>query len=213
MADLLLPLFPLKVVLFPRTRLGLHIFEERYKEMIADCLANRWEFGVVLVQEESLESAGCTASISEVVRKYDDGRMDIVVRGQRRFEVLLLDREKAYLRGAPQFFDDEEAGVPAEQAKEDRRRQALELYTRLAELLEPEDPASEQEPPDPGDAQLSFQLMGRLPADLAFKQTLLELRSEPERIARVIPYLEKMTTRLKRLIKVRSQVGGNGSGR
>ena len=82
MQELLLPLFPLEVVLFPRADLALHIFEDRYKELIADCLEHQWEFGVVLLQENSLANIGCTAAISEVARKYDDGRMDIVVRGR-----------------------------------------------------------------------------------------------------------------------------------
>ena len=73
MKELLLPLFPLQVVLFPRVILPLHIFEDRYKQMIGECLEKRWEFGVVLARDNSLENTGCTASISEVVRKYEDG--------------------------------------------------------------------------------------------------------------------------------------------
>ena len=84
MPDSLLPLFPLKVVLFPRTELPLHIFEERYKEMIGECVAEGTEFGIVLVLEQGLASTGCTAAIVDVIRKFPDGRMDILVRGQRR---------------------------------------------------------------------------------------------------------------------------------
>ena len=206
MQELLLPLFPLNVVLFPETTLALHIFEERYKQMIADCLENRWEFGVVLVQEDSLDDTGCTALVSEVVRKYDDGRMDIRVRGQRRFEILVLDRQKPYLRGAPHFFDDEAEAVSE---SDGRRKQAFELYEQGIQMLEPEDP----EPPDLHDARLSFQIMARLPVDLGFKQNLLENRSESERLTQVVSFLQKVVARLALVTKTRARAGGNGQRR
>ena len=206
MQDLLLPLFPLNVVLFPGMNLALHIFEERYKQMIADCLENRWEFGVVLVQEDSLDDTGCTALVSEVVRKYDDGRMDIRVRGQRRFEILVLDRQKPYLRGAPHFFDDETGAVSE---SDGRRKQACELYEQVIQMLEPAD----SEPPDLHDARLSFQIMARLPVDLGFKQNLLENRSESERLTQVVSFLQKVVARLSLVTKTRARAGGNGQRR
>jgi Lon protease-like protein len=87
----LLPLFPLSVVLFPRTDLPLHIFEERYKEMVRDVLESNREFGVVLVLEKGIASVGCTARIHEVDKKYEDGRMDLSTVGFRRFEIQDLD--------------------------------------------------------------------------------------------------------------------------
>ncbi len=106
----LLPLFPLQLVVFPRTQLPLHIFEERYKEMVGDAIENQSEFGIVLAKEDGVVNAGCTVLVDRVVTTYDDGRMDILTRGARRFEILLLNEEKAYLRGEVQFFDDEEEG-------------------------------------------------------------------------------------------------------
>ena len=125
MPEFLLPLFPLKVVLFPRTEIPLHIFEERYKEMIGECLEQRSEFGIVLLLDEGLASIGCTAAVKQVIRKFEDGRMDILVRGQRRFELAQLDQEKSYLRGEAQFFDDEAGEVPA---GDGGRRQALRFF-------------------------------------------------------------------------------------
>ena len=210
MSELLLPLFPLNVVLFPRTDLPLHIFEERYKQMIMDCLENKWEFGVVLVQEQSLENTGCTASITEVVKRYDDGRMDIIVRGHRRFEILLLDQEKPYLRGAPQFFDDETAPLSPQDA---RRQRAIELYRGAREILQLEEREGGEGNPEASVEQLSYQIMARLPVDLEFKQSLLTLKSEEERLTRVISYLEKLLVHLALVTKVRASAGGNGKGR
>ncbi|HZZ15900.1 MAG TPA: LON peptidase substrate-binding domain-containing protein, partial [Candidatus Sulfotelmatobacter sp.] len=74
----LIPLFPLDVVLFPGVPLPLHIFEPRYKEMIAECLAQHKTFGVVRALEEGLAEVGCTAEIITVVKEYSDGRLDLV---------------------------------------------------------------------------------------------------------------------------------------
>ncbi|MBI4463961.1 MAG: LON peptidase substrate-binding domain-containing protein [Acidobacteria bacterium] len=210
MSEFLLPLFPLNVVLFPRTNLPLHIFEERYKQMVADCLENHWEFGMVLAQDRSLEQIGCTASISQITRRYEDGRLDIVVRGQRRFEVLLLDQEKPYLRGATQFFEDEAGPVPLEDS---RRRRVLKLYEQVREMLPTEVRQAGGPPPELSDVQLSYQIMGSLPADLKFKQDLLESRSESDRLTEVISYLQKLAGHLSLVIKTRAKAGGNGQGR
>jgi Lon protease-like protein len=206
MEELLVPLFPLQVVLFPRTNLVLHIFEERYKEMVGTCLESKAEFGVVLAQETSMENVGCTASISEVVRKYDDGRMDILVRGQRRFEIMFLDKSKSYLRGALQFFHEEDRVIPL---TDERRRKAFDLYTEVARLVRSEADES-PDPPEPGDPQLSYQILARLPADPNFKQIMLKNRSEDERLSEVITFLQKAATHLSVTLRTRQKAGGNG---
>ena len=189
----LIPLFPLDLVLFPHTNLPLHIFEERYKEMIQDCLENRWEFGMLAVQEQSVKSIGCTASISKVVARFPDGQLNILVRGGRRFEITELNQEKSYLRGRPQFLDDD----GTEPAAEELRRRAIQLYDRLIELADT--PArSLQDSPTTTDTQLSYRLMAAVPADLAWKQSLLEVRSEPERLDRVITYFEELIEYLEK---------------
>jgi Lon protease-like protein len=83
----LLPIFPLELVLFPETPLPLHIFEPRYKEMIGECQAQKAPFGVVRAVEKGLAEVGCTAEILEVTKRYDDGRLDILTEGRRRFEI------------------------------------------------------------------------------------------------------------------------------
>jgi Lon protease-like protein len=183
----LLPLFPLDLVLLPHTNLPLHIFEERYKEMIQDCLANRWEFGMLAVQGNSVKNIGCTASISEVVERFSDGRMNILVRGERRFEITQLNEEKSYLRGRLEFLEDDLTEPPAEEL----RLRAVQLYNSVAELAEIPMRALQGHPAYT-DTQLSYRLMAAVPADLAWKQNLLELRSEPDRLDRVITYLQEL---------------------
>src|SRR5512138_3183307 len=146
MADLL-PLFPLDLVLFPGTPIPLHIFEERYKEMIGECLAQKRPFGVVrAMATQAVAEVGCTADIVEVVKKYDDGKLDIVCEGRRRFEVVQLDQERSFLRAEVNFFDDEPDSPSADDASK-----AITSYTELMKLVD-----SEGETPEADDPQLSF---------------------------------------------------------
>src|SRR6476620_9896855 len=87
----LIPLFPLQLVVFPRTQLPLHIFEERYKEMVGDAMRDNTEFGIVLAKEDGIVNAGCTVIVEQMLKQYPDGRMDILTAGRRRFEVVTLN--------------------------------------------------------------------------------------------------------------------------
>jgi Lon protease-like protein len=103
-----IPLFPLGLVLLPDMMLPLHIFEERYKEMVSACLANDRPFGIVLFDGGAIRSVGCMARITEVLKRYDDGRMDIMTRGGERFVIRELIEEQAYMEARVFFFDDGE---------------------------------------------------------------------------------------------------------
>ncbi len=174
MAQQLLPLFPLSVVLLPAMPLPLHIFEDRYKEMMADVIAEEGEFGVVLAKDEGIVNIGCTASVVNVLRKYPDGRLDLLAAGQRRFRIESLDQEKAYLRASVEFFDDEDVSdVPKE-----LRSKAGAAYRKLADM---ERPDSEDESDLEKASRLSFH-MARFISDLDKRQTVLSLRSEIERL-------------------------------
>ena len=196
----LIPLFPLEVVLFPGVPLPLHIFEPRYKEMMGECLRDRTEFGVVRVVNDGIAAAGCTAAILDVIKRYDDGRMDILSEGRRRFETIALDQERSFLRGEVAFFDDE----PSE-ASTTAAQRAIRLYLDLLALADVE----AENPPEPG-PNLSFLITSGLPLELDFKQQLLESRSEAKRIGLIVEYYESLVPRLKRALKARKKSGGNG---
>jgi len=106
MSSRIIPLFPLHVVVFPRTALPLHIFEERYKEMVGEAIRNKSEFGVVLARDEGIVNAGCTVVVEKLLEVHPDGRMDILTRGRKRFEISSLNEEKPYLQAEVEFFDD-----------------------------------------------------------------------------------------------------------
>jgi len=201
MQEELLPLFPLHVVLFPRTALPLHIFEERYKQMIADVLKGKPEFGIVLAGEKGIVNTGCTASIEKVVKKYPAGRMDLITMGRRRFEIILLNDEKSYLRGAVEFFDDE----GAEPIPPDVRKRVMEAYNDIRTLPS----AGSVEDPELTDPQLSFQLAQVVP-DLDFRQVLLSMRSEADRMRRLAEFFPNYSTRQRYTQHVRAVAPTNG---
>jgi Lon protease-like protein len=200
----LLPLFPLQVVLLPGGELPLHIFEDRYKEMIGDVLRERQEFGVVLANEKGIVNTGCTATVDKVLRQYPDGRMDIVTHGRRRFEIMLLNDERAYLRGAVEFFDDEESPP----APADLQRRAIESYNELQALSS----SQRLEGEEAAQPQLSFKLAAPVP-DLTFRQLLLSTRSETERLKQLADYLPNFLIKQRRIQHVKEIAPRNGHGR
>jgi Lon protease-like protein len=206
MSSRLLPLFPLHVVVFPRTHLPLHIFEDRYKTMVGEAMQNKSEFGVVLARDENIVNTGCTVMVEKVVKQYPDGRMDIITSGRRRFEVVMLNEEKDYLRGEVVFFDDDDdAGGPAPL---EIQHMALEQYKNLLESGVMQVPVAE---PDLEDPQLSFQLAQGL-QDVDFLNTLLRTRSEVQRLRELNDFLSQYIPRQRHIARVREVAPQNGYG-
>lgn len=201
MPELLLPLFPLSLVLLPGNSLPLHIFEERYKEMMSDVIPSHAEFGIVLARDGGLLNVGCTATVEQVLQRYPDGRLDVMALGRRRFRIASLDDEKSYLRAAVEFFNDEEASeVPA-----DLRARAIAAYLQFREGEE-HPPAAAPRLDDP---HLSFQLAG-IVDDLEHRQALLALRSEAERLNLFVRFLPGYLARRERITLAQRVAPRNG---
>jgi Lon protease-like protein len=197
MQEGMLPLFPLEAVLLPHAPLPLHIFEERYKELIGECLTAHGEFGVVLARGNGILRIGCTASIDAVLKRYEDGRLDILAMGRQRFQIADVNTDRAFLRGKVEFLEDEDA-TPAPL---ELRRKALASHMEMLRLTE-----SEEEPPTLDESDLSFRL-AQISPDLDFRQMLLGLMSEQERMGKVADHLEILILRhhtqgaMKRVIR------------
>jgi Lon protease-like protein len=204
MSSRLLPLFPLHVVVFPRTHLPLHIFEDRYKEMIGKAIADSSEFGIVLAKDEGIVNTGCTVVVEKLLKDYPDGKMDILTTGRRRFEVVMLNEEKDYLRGEVQFFDDDD-GDPA---PPELQHEALTQYKSLLESGAIQPPVPE---PNLEDPQLSFQLAQGL-QDVDFLNTLLCTRSETQRLRELSEFLSQYVPRQRHITRVRQIAPRNGFG-
>ena len=191
----LLPIFPLDLVLLPGAPLPLHIFEPRYKEMIAECLEQHKPFGIVRASEQGVAGIGCTAEIVSVTKKYDDGRMDILTRGVERFEVLEVNEDRPFLRAEISVLRDEDGsrrpGTPLVE-------QAVRLHAEIVKLA-----GAQLAGPDESAANLSFLLAGSLPLDLDFKQNLLSTLSETRRLEAVVQYLQSILPGLRRASKAR----------
>jgi Lon protease-like protein len=183
-----IPLFPLDVVLFPGASLPLHIFEERYKEMIGVCRADESSFGVVRAQQDGLAVIGCTARILRVLHEYDDGRLDILCRGDRRFEIESLEESRSFLEAEVDFFEDDGAMASREQ-----REQCAALHFETLELAGVEVVTMHLSL----DGPISFALASALPADLGFKQQLLAIRSDEERTERLRDFYEAVLPALR----------------
>ena len=195
----MLALFPLDVVLFPGAPLPLHIFEPRYKEMIGECLEQKRPFGWIRAQKDSLAEIGCTAVILNVFKKYEDGRLDIATEGKQRFEIVQLNQERSFLQGEVILFDDEPSQVAAGDVEA-----VVKLHEQLLTIL------GQEAQIEPGQSQISFQLAHDLPVDLDFKQTLLEMKSEAERIETLLEYYRATIPKVEKTLRAREKASGNG---
>jgi Lon protease-like protein len=198
----LLPIFPLPLVLFPGVVLPLHIFEPRYKEMIGECLTHSSLFGIVHAKQEGMAEIGCSAKVLDVSKRYEDGRLDILTQGVRRFEILRVNEERSFLRADVTYFDDE----TGPDAAGDARKQLLSLHRQLLAL------SGEQNPETPPEdfPTLAFEVAAKVPLDLEFKQSLLAIRSEAERIATLVAYYEALIPKVSRALHIRTKAGSNG---
>jgi Lon protease-like protein len=195
-----LGLFPLPIVLFPTERIPLHIFEERYKDLINECLDSGDEFGLVLEDEEGgLRDLGTRAAVVEVLQVFDDGRLNVVVEGRARFRLVELTEGRTF-----QTAEVEPVEEGADPAEPDEVERTLAQFRELVELA-----GIEIDEPAPGPA-LSFALAAHVDFGPAIKQELLELESERRRIVRLAELLEYAVRALGLENEARDRAGGNG---
>jgi Lon protease-like protein len=180
------PLFPLGLVLLPQELVPLHIFEERYKQMISECLERDSEFGIVWLADDGLRDIGCTARIERVIETFEDGRMNILVIGDKPFRLMRRIEELAYPAGDVELLDDFDPESDPELADQAR--------ARYAELVEK---ATEEKPDLDEIAQLdAYGMAATVEHPPEAKQALLELRAENDRLRMVD---EMFRTAIKRV--------------
>ena len=200
----LLPLFPLQLVLFPGTPLALHIFEERYKEMIGNSMERNTEFGVVMASQKGIVNIGTTAVVDKVVQRYPDGRLDIIVVGRRRFEIQELNDELAYLRGEVEFFDDEDEA----EVTDELRARVMRDYQEILKL----GTDSNLLDPELGEGDLTFRL-AQVITDLNFRQVLLTSRSPLDRMKQLAAHLPILLNERRETSRIKHVASTNGHGR
>ena len=196
-----IPLFPLELVLFPGMPLPLHIFEPRYREMIAECIAGNAPFGVVRAQRDGLAIVGCTAQVVRVLRRYPDGRSDILTQGIDRFEIEQLDNSRTFLQAQVDMLPD--SGPAAERSA---REECVALHFEALRLLG----AGEGNMQLNLDAPVAYLLAAAMPADLIFQQALLTMRSDRERTQTLLAYYREILPKLRSGAKASQRASTNG---
>jgi ATP-dependent Lon protease len=199
-----IPLFPLNVVLFPGEQLPLHIFEPRYRRMVRECLEAKSPFGMLLALPNGIVRVGCSAEIVDVIKRYEDGRMDILTVGREPFRVLELFTDDPLLEGRIDYLEDGDS-LPDPV----RQKRLIEAYETCHTLLFAEIPRNFEDTPAD---QLAYAIAAALPLDLMWKQQILELRSEAERQERLLAYLRAWAPHLQKAEALRQRANGNGHG-
>ncbi len=199
-------LFPLGIVLLPGEIAALHVFEERYKLLVNERRDGGEEFGIVLGEDDGVREIGCTAAVVEILEELEDGRLNILVEGRRRFRLLDLvqpdDPEAEYIRGVVLYVEDDEEDAPAE-----LERRALDVFRKMLVLMEVESPR------DPGGhGALSYRIAAAIDFGTALKQELLESLAEERRLETLVAVMETLLPRLALRKEREEAIRGNGKG-
>jgi Lon protease-like protein len=200
MSEAEFPLFPLGLVALPGELVPLHIFEERYKTMIASCLEADSEFGIVWLADDGLRDIGCAMVIEKVLERMEDGRMNLLARGTRPFRVLERQGHLPYPAGVIEFVDDQRDAPDPELV--DNARAAYADLVKRATDREPESSELEE--------MGAYDMAATVDFGLDAKQGLLDLRSENARLRLVTRLFRAATKRLDFVDRAQARARSNG---
>ena len=194
------PLFPLGIVALPTEIVPLHIFEERYKTMIGECLEQDGEFGIVWLSDDGLKTTGCACRVTEVLDRAEDGRMNILVLGTRPFRILQRQEDLPYPAGEVEFLEDR-----PEQVDDDAMTTAHEAYAKLVE-------AATDKRPDADELREmgAYDMAATVEFGLDAKQGLLDLRSENARLRLLTRLFRSAAKRLEFVERAQARARSNG---
>jgi Lon protease-like protein len=194
------PLFPLGIVALPHELVPLHIFEERYRTMIGECLERGTQFGIVWAGDEGVRPVGCAMEITEVLERMDDGRMNILTRGTRPFRIVDEQHTLPYPAGTVEFLSDKaETPDPKTQAA------AHEAYGSLVEQATDRAPDAEEL-----GSMSAYEMAATVDFGLDAKQGLLDLRSENARLRLVTRLFRAASKRLDFIERAQARARSNG---
>jgi Lon protease-like protein len=203
-----IPLFPLGVVLFPTSRVPLHIFEDRYKKLIEESLKNHSTFGINYVEEDKLHSIGCTAQIADVIKRYPDGKLDVITEGVRRYEIVKFEQggenDLSYAR--IRWIED----IPEERDKS-LADEAITLFNELCEIaykgtIDAMDASLWKGP----DKLPSFAIAQKSGLEADQRQALLSITSENERLSILKNFLAQLLPRVKEIETINDLIRNDG---
>lgn len=198
-------LFPLSIVIFPESSLPLHVFEPRYKRLVNEALNDNLTFGINLVDAAQLYPTGCTVEITDVFRRYPDGRMDVAVTGRKRYSLRTLHEGDApYYTGIVDYFDDESEEIDLQ-----LHNSAIELYNELVAIVYPHS-HSDLVVENSTFGAVSFFMAQKAGLDVLKKQELLEMKSENKRLKMLHEFFEGLLPDLRRKQKIQQVIMNDG---
>jgi len=195
-----LPLFPLQTVFFPGETVPLHIFEERYKQLISDCREEAMTFGIPVFFNNTVEY-GTEVQLVEVVNQYEEGEMDVVCVARQVFKVLTFDNEmdgKLYAGGTIEFLESDH------DADSDHRREVFDKIKKLYDLM------AVQFPPTPFDKFNSYAFAHKMGLSFEQEYELLKLTKETERLNYIAAHLDNTILVLEQINKTKAVIEMNG---
>ena len=193
-------LFPLGIVLLPGEQVPLHIFEERYKELIGECLDLDTEFGLVLDDDDGMRSLGTRAAVVRVIDRFADGRLNILVEGRGRFRVVEQTEGRSFVTAKVEDHADEVEATDAESLE-----RVLTAYRQLVKAI-----GADPEEPDEWGRGLAFGIAARIEFGNEIKQELLEARSEEQRLSLLADLLDNAVAVVERREAIEERAAGNG---
>ena len=193
-------LFPLNLVLVPGEQAPLHIFEPRYRELIGECLDFGNDFGLLLEDDEGMREVGTRCKVVEVIDRFPDGRLNVVVEATERFQLLEVTDGRAFRTAEIETLPDE-----SDTPMEDEVEEVLAAYARVVAAAE-----AELDDLDLDADSVAYQIAARIDFGTEVKQGLLELRSERERVIKLAPMLNQAAEAVEREREIRTRAAGNG---
>ena len=193
-------LFPLNLVLVPGEQAPLHIFEPRYRELIGECLDFGNDFGLLLEDDEGMREVGTRCRVVEVIDRFPDGRLNVVVEATERFQLLEVTDRRAFRTAEVETLPDE-----SDTPLEDEVEEVLAAYARVVAAAE-----ADLEDLDLDADSVAYQIAARIDFGTEVKQGLLELRSERERVIKLAPMLNQAAEAVEREREIRTRAAGNG---
>ena len=193
-------LFPLNLVLVPGEQAPLHIFEPRYRELIGECLDFGNDFGLLLEDDEGMREVGTRCRVVEVIDRFPDGRLNVVVEATERFQLLEVTDRRAFHTAEVETLPDE-----SDTPLEDEVEEVLAAYARVVAAAE-----ADLEDLDLDADSVAYQIAARIDFGTEVKQGLLELRSERERVIKLAPMLNQAAEAVEREREIRTRAAGNG---
>jgi len=193
-------LFPINLVLVPGEQAPLHIFEPRYRELIAECVDFGADFGLVLEDDEGMRDVGVRCAVVEVIDRFPDGRLNVVVEARERIQLVGLTEGRSFRTGEVEDVPDE-----TDNPTEDEMEECLAAYARVVAAAE-----AELDDLDLDADSIAYQIASRIDFGTEVKQGLLEIRSERERVVHLAPMLNQAAEAVEREAEIRRRASGNG---